>query len=135
MDCLRFTPYVEECTEFIASACEHGTDPNLSCLMKLQSLVEKQRLSGLWESLDDHQLDTCRAPVPMLVRSCQIELQAFKNSLSNDQLFNREFEATHATTTSRIETNESSSFIRHELLLCRNSSVRSLFQNVSHHNC
>ena len=94
MDCLRFTPFVEECCECIAQGRGLEIDTNFARLMKLRSLVEKQRLSGLWESLDCQQSDTFRAPVGMLVRSFQIELQAFKNALSNDQLFNREFETT-----------------------------------------
>jgi hypothetical protein len=94
MDCLRFTPFIEECCECVAQGRGLERDVNFAQLMKLRSLVEKQRLSGLWESLDSPQSGTFRAPVGMLVRSLQIELQAFKNTLSNDQLSNREFETT-----------------------------------------
>lgn len=94
MDSLRFTPYVAECCDTLAKTREYATDINLSCWVRLQTLVEKQRLSGLWESFDAQNSST-RAPIAMLVRSCQIELQQFKNSLSNDQLFNREFEVHH----------------------------------------
>lgn len=90
MDSLRFTSHVEECSKSIAQGGEYETDADLSCLMKLQSLVEKQRLSGLWEIVDAQYSDTHRAPVAMLVKSCQVDLQNFKNSLSNHQLFDRE---------------------------------------------
>jgi hypothetical protein len=90
MDCLRFTHYTQECCD----AFLQGADVNLAYLIRLQLLVEKQRLSGLWEGLDTRYSDPNRAPVSMLVRSHQIELQRFKNSLSNDQLSAREFIST-----------------------------------------
>ena len=86
MDCLRFTPYIEECCE----ASSHSNDVNFASLMKLQSLVEKQRLSGLWEILDCQNSDMYKAPASVLVRSCQIKLQNFRNSLSDNQLSNSE---------------------------------------------
>jgi hypothetical protein len=86
MDCFRFTPYIQECCEIFQQVGEI----DLACLVKLQSLVEKQRLSGLWETLDTQHSAHYRAPVTMLVRTCQNDLQSFKNTLSKEQMSNRE---------------------------------------------
>lgn len=91
MDCLRFTPYIQECCEVL----QQGTDVNLACLLKLQSLVEKQRLSGLWETLEIQHSVHGRTPVTMLVRSCQTDLKNFKNTLSDEQLSNREIKRSY----------------------------------------
>jgi len=68
---------------------EHHTDTYLVYLMKLQSLVERQRLGGLWERFIDQ--DCLRAPVGLQVRAYQLELQKFKLSLPVGYITNREF--------------------------------------------
>jgi hypothetical protein len=68
------------------AASEHPTDTKLGYLMRLQSLVEKQRAGGLWEGFNLRKSDASRAPIGLIVRSYQMELQAFKNSLPNHQL-------------------------------------------------
>jgi len=53
--------------------------------------VEKQRVGGLWESVNASQHEALRAPIGLLVRSYQLELQNFKASLPGDYLSNRKF--------------------------------------------
>lgn len=55
--------------------------------MKLQSLVERQRLGGLWDFGDQ---DCLRAPIGFQVRTYQLELQSFKLSLPAGYITNRE---------------------------------------------
>lgn len=70
---------------------EYPTDIKLTYLARLQSLVEKQRVGGLWESVNSSKHEALRAPVGFLVRSYQLELQEFKASLPAGYLSDRTF--------------------------------------------
>lgn len=70
-------------------AGEHLTDAYLVFLMKLQSLVEKQRLGGLWESVNVRGGECLSAPIGLQVRSHQLDLLNFKLSLPAGYLTNR----------------------------------------------
>ena len=87
---MSFPPYIRDCCDDLIDTEEHSTDTYLVYLMKLQSLVERQRLGGLWES-DFGAHDSLRAPIGLQVRTYQLELQNFKLSLPAGYITNREF--------------------------------------------
>ncbi|KAE9374192.1 hypothetical protein N431DRAFT_437675 [Stipitochalara longipes BDJ] len=89
LDCLRFPPYIKECCDDLTEAAEHPNDIQLAYLMRLQILVEKQRVGGLWQSVNASQHEALRAPIGLLVRSYQLELQDFKASLPTGYLSSR----------------------------------------------
>lgn len=89
LDCLRFPPYIKECCDELTEAGDQPTDIQLAYLMRLQALVEKQRVGGLWESVNSSQHEALRAPTGLLVRSHQLELQNFKISLPRGYLSDR----------------------------------------------
>ena len=75
--------------EAILGASERPSDTKIGYLMRLQYLVEKQRASGLWDGFCVRNSDASRGPIGLLVRSYQMELQNFKNSLPDELVLNR----------------------------------------------
>jgi hypothetical protein len=88
LDSLRFSPCVVDGYEAILDASERPSDTKIGYLMRLQYLVEKQRASGLWEGCNLRNSDASIAPIGLLVRSHQIELQNWKNSLPDELTLN-----------------------------------------------
>jgi hypothetical protein len=88
LDSLRFSPCVVDGYETILDASDRPSDTKIGYLMRLQYLVEKQRASGLWDGSCVGNSDALRAPIGLLVRSYQMELQNFKNSLPDELVLN-----------------------------------------------
>lgn len=86
LDCMAFPSYIQDCCNDLEAGSQ-SSDTYLVYLMKLQSLVERQRLGGLWDFGDQ---DCLRAPIGFQVRTYQLELQSFKLSLPAGYITNRE---------------------------------------------
>ncbi|OCK78134.1 hypothetical protein K432DRAFT_444838 [Lepidopterella palustris CBS 459.81] len=82
MDFLRYTPYMEECCQYLMEAREYETDAFLVSLVRLQRIVE-----GIGQNLSHQDLvnewwnDRTTTPIELYVKTFRNEIQSFGKGL------------------------------------------------------
>jgi len=85
---IRFTPYVEQCCQYLETNAEYPDDQRAAALVRLQVIVERIHQSPWHQKIDPPDLTT---PPIFIVHSFQEELKRFRENLPMGLKQDREF--------------------------------------------